>query len=174
MDPLEWEAEPAVDPCADVLGLEVTLVPGLVLIIPVWPPPDEPPIPPLNQLVEAPRAKDGAGAECGAIMAWGMELSCAARSSDVGALGPRRDAGAPWPRESGAAVEWTMDLGFADPFESTVDCVVSLVGAMKLGTGAAAARKLIPSPGKGMRAPALIAPLASWPARITVDGTAAS
>ena len=75
MDSPEWETEPVVDPCVDVFGLEVTLVEGLALVIPVLPPPDAPPKPPLNPPVEAPRAIAGAGAECGARMAWGMELS---------------------------------------------------------------------------------------------------
>ena len=64
-----------VDPCVDVLGLAVTLVEELALVVPVLPPPDAPPEAPLNPPVVALRAKAGAGAECGAIMAWGMELT---------------------------------------------------------------------------------------------------
>jgi len=169
MDPPECEAEPA----AEVLGLEVTLVAGLELIVPALPPPwapNPPRIPPMD----APRAIAGAGGECGAIRAWGAELSRAARRSDDEALGPRRDAGAALPRASEAGADWTKDLGFAGPLARAVAFVDCFVGALKLGDGAAAASKLIPPRPRGMRVPALIAPLAPCPARITVDGSAAS
>src|ERR1700688_1484204 len=155
MDAAEWEAEPVVDPCADVLGIAVTLVAGLALIVPVLPLPCAPPEPPLSPPVEAPRAINGAGAECGAIMAWGMELSRVTRASEAGA-------------------DWTKDLGFAGPLARGVACVVCVVGALKLGDGAEAAFRLTPSWARGNRAPALIAPLAPCVARIAVDGTAAS
>jgi hypothetical protein len=107
MDPPEREAAPVVDPCAEVLALAITLVAGLALIIPVLPPPCAPPKPPLNPPVDAPRTIDGAGIECGAITAWGMELSRATRNCAVEALGAARDAGAPAPRASEVGAVWT-------------------------------------------------------------------
>lgn len=74
MDPPEWETEPVVE----LAGLAVPLVDGLALIVPAFPP--FPPNPLWNPPVDAPRAIAGAGAVCGAIRAWGAELSCATRT----------------------------------------------------------------------------------------------
>lgn len=170
MEPPEWEAEPV----AEVLGLAVTLVPELPLIVPVLPPPPAPPVCPMNPPFEALRAISGAGAECGAIMAWGMELSRVPCGCVVEALGACRNAGTLATRASEAGADWTMDLEFAGPLARTVAFVHCFVGALKLGDGAAAASRLIPPRARGMRVPAPIAPFAPCPARITVDGSAAS
>src|ERR1700686_1729775 len=102
-----------------------------------------------------------------------MELSRATRNCTVEALGAGRDGGAPAPRASEVGADWTRVLGFADPLANAVACVDCFVGAIKLGDGAGAASKLNPAWLRGIRAPALIAPLAPWAAKIAVDGTAA-
>ena len=160
-------------PVVEVLGLAVTLVAGLALIVPALLPPCAP-NPPRNPPVEAPRAIDGAGIECGAIMAWVVELSRVPCGCVVEALGACRDAGALATRASEAGADWTKDLEFAGPLTRGVACVDCFVGALKLGDGAAAASKLIPPRARVMRVPAPIAPFAPCPARITVDGSAAS
>jgi hypothetical protein len=67
-----------------------------------------------------------------------------------------------------------MDLDFADPSARAVAFVDSFAGAFKLGNGAVAGSKLIAPRARGMRDAAPIPPFAPWPARITVEGSAAS
>ena len=172
MDPPECEVAPVVD----VLGLEVALVAGLALTVPVLPLPCAP-NPPWNPAIDAPlapRAIAGAGGECGAIRAWGTELRPGVRIADVEALGPRSDAGAPTPRESEEGADWTKDLGFAGPLARAVACADCLAIAPKLGAGAGDTSSLIPSLAIAKRAPGRIAPLAPCVARIAVAGTEAS
>jgi hypothetical protein len=66
--------------------------------------------------MDPPRTAAGAGGECGAITAWGAELTPAECIAVVAALGPRKDAGAPRPRETdgGADWDWANDLMFAE------------------------------------------------------------
>src|SRR5579864_282809 len=169
MDPPECEAAPVVE----VLGLAVTLVAGRALVVPALPPPCAP-NPPRNPPIDAPRAMAGAGGEWGAIRACGAELRCVDRRPDVVAFGPRREGGAPLPRASEGGADWTKDFGFANPIARAVAFVDCVVGALKPDGGAVAVSKLIPPRARGMRDPAPIAPFAPCPARITVDGTAAS
>jgi hypothetical protein len=74
MDPPECATEPVVE----LAGLAVPPVDGLALTVPVFP--TFPPNPLWNPLVDAPRAIAGAGGACGAIRAWGAELSVATRA----------------------------------------------------------------------------------------------
>ena len=170
MEPPEWEAEPA-----ELLTLAAPLAAGPELIIPPLPPPRALPKPPLNPPVEAaPRAMAGEGMECGAITAWGAELSRPPRSCPVEPRGAAREVGAPALLASEEGADWAKDLEFADLFARAVVCVDCLVGETKLIDGAGAAATRIPDWARGTWAPALIAPLAPCAARITVDGTAAS
>jgi hypothetical protein len=168
MDPLEWEAEPVVG----LAVLAVPLVDGLALIVPAFPP--CPLNPPWNPDVDAPRAIAGAGGVCGAVKAWGLELSCATRICDVEALGPRRAAGPPAPLEREGGADWAMGFWLPVPPARAVAWAVCFAGALRAGGVAGVACTIIPSRAKGKRFPALIEPLWPWVAKIAVDGTAAS
>jgi hypothetical protein len=75
--------------------------------------------------MDPPRATAGTAGECGAITAWGAELTPAECIAAVAALGPRKDAGAPTPRETdgGADWDWANDLMFAELLAATGACV---------------------------------------------------
>ena len=164
MPPPEWDAAPIVAPLAA----------GLALIIPALLPPRIPLTPPLNPPAEAPRAIVGAGMECGAITAWGMELRRAILIWTKEELGARRDAGAPVPRAIKEGADWARPLAFAGGFARNAPGIDWVVETEKLGGGTCANPAFISAWAKGMRTPARIAPLALWFARITVDGIAAS
>ena len=162
MDPPEWEAEPIADPCDDAAGAAETLLDaGLPLIVAVLALLCAP-IPAADPLIEAPRAMDGPGGECGAIIARGAELSRATRSSEVAVDG--------LPSAAGAREDWTREELLA----TEGDCAGRFVVPVNAGAEARAACSINPSRATDTLAPALIVPLSDCDARIAVVGIEAN